>query len=101
MALDFYRLSNKEYLFGIDSQKFEQLTIIFETFRQWTGQSIDEYSDLKLTLENQQTLITIIDKYVEATDLNKDKGKISTILEFKGLLNYFFATKIELLLIGD
>lgn len=101
MALDFHRLDNNEYLFGLDDKTLDALGEIFEMFTHWTGLVIDPYGDLKLPTENQQTLITIIDKYIEKTDLNKDKAKTSTILEFKGLLKYFIRNKIDLELLGD
>ncbi|HRH48851.1 MAG TPA: hypothetical protein PLP23_08865 [Panacibacter sp.] len=101
MALDFHRLDNKKYLFGLDDKTLDALGEIFEMFTHWTGLVIDPYGDLKLPTENQQTLITIIDKYIEKTDLNKDKAKTSTILEFKGLLKYFSRNKIDLELLGD
>lgn len=101
MALDFHRLDNKEYLFGLDDKSLDALANIFETFTHWTGLVIDPHGDLKLSTENQQTIITIIDKYIESTDLNKDKTKTSTILEFKGLLKYFLNQNIDLALVGD
>lgn len=101
MALDFHRLGNREYLFGLDDQTINNLNDIFKTFTQWTGQTIDPYGDLKLSTENQKTIITIIEKYIEMTDLNKDKIKTSTILEFKGLLKYFVNNKIDLEILGD
>jgi hypothetical protein len=101
MALDFCRLDNSEYLFGLDDKHFQALSEIFETFRQWTGLVIDQYDDLTLTPENQQTLIKVIDKYIESIDLNKDKWKTSAVLEFKGVMSYFLKMGIDIELLGD
>jgi hypothetical protein len=101
MALDFHRLDNNEYLFGLDDRQFQALFEVFETFRQWTGLVIDQYDDLKLTPDNQQTLIKVIDKYIDSTDLNKDKQKTSTILEFKGIMSYFSKWGVDIKLVGD
>ncbi|TRX30284.1 hypothetical protein FNW52_20285 [Flavobacterium sp. ZT3R18] len=101
MALDFHRLDNNELLFQMENNKFEYLLEIFETFRQWTGIVIDQYGDLKLTIENQETIVKIIEKYIEITDLNKNKLKTSIILEFKGLLMFLINKKIEIELLGD
>ena len=101
MALDFCRLDNSEYLFGLDDKQFQALSEIFETFRQWTGLVIDQYDDLKLTPGNQQTLIRVIENYIDSIDLNKDKWKTSTILEFKGVLSHFLKQGIDIELVGD
>ena len=101
MALDFCRLDNREYLFGLDDKQFQALFEIFETFRQWTGLVIDQYGDLTLTPENQLTLIKVIDKYIDSTDLNKDKLKTSAVLEFKGIMSYFLKMGINIELVGD
>ena len=101
MTLDFHRLDNNEFLFGLDDQTINVLTDIFRTFTQRTGQTIDPYGDLNLSTESQQTIIAIIEKYIETTDLNKDKMKTSTILEFKGLLKHFVNNKIDLEILGD
>ncbi len=101
MALDFHRLDNNEYLFGLDDNALDALAGIFEVFTHRTGLIIDPYGNAKLSTDNQQTLIVIIEKYIEATDLNKDKARTSTILEFKGLLKYFQNNKIDLALFGD
>ena len=70
-------------------------------FAQWTGIIIDPYQRLVLSIENQKTLIQVIDKYIEATDLNTNKKKTSAIFEFKGLLYYFSSRKTDIRLIGD
>jgi hypothetical protein len=101
MALDIHRLDNNEYLFGLDSSKYEHLFDIFESYLNWTGIYIDEYGDTKLAVENQKTLIKIIDKYVENTNINLDKKKTITILEFRGMLNYFINSNISIELLGD
>lgn len=101
MALDFHRLDNEELLFSLNHKQFDALLGIFETLRQWTGIVIDEYDDVILTPENQQTLIKVIDKYIDSTDLNKDKWKTSTILEFKGVVLHFLKMNIDIELVGD
>jgi hypothetical protein len=101
MALDFHRFPNNEHLFGLDDRSLELLQVIFETFTHWTGLVIDPYGDLRMTVENQQTLITIIEKYVAVTDLNKDKAQTSVILEFRGLLKFFCRQNMDLQLKGD
>lgn len=101
MALDFHRLDNKEFLFTLTGKQFDALFEIFETFGQQTGLVIDQYDDLKLTPENQQTLIKVIDKYIDSTDLNRDKWKTSAVLEFKGVMLYFLKMGIDIELVGD
>ena len=53
MALDFHRLDNQEYLFGLDSKKLFSLCEIFTEYERWTGVHIDEYGDTKLSVKNQ------------------------------------------------
>lgn len=101
MALDFHRLDNGDFLFGLDDTQCNYLMNIFDTFTQWTGLPIDQYGDAIITTENQQTLINIINKYIDATDLNKDKNKTSAILEFKGLIIYFRNNNIDVKAKGD
>ncbi len=102
MALDFYIHNTKEYLFSLESTKFSDLAQeIFLHFKYRTGISIDEYGDTKLSVENQQTLIKIIDEYAEKTDLNINKSKTKNILEFRGLLLYFIKKGYNLELFGD
>lgn len=101
MALDFHRLDNNELLFQMDDNKFEYLFEIFETFKQWTGIVIDQYGDLKLTIGNLETIVKIIEKYIEIADLNKNKLQTSAILEFKGLLIFLLNKNIEIKLFGD
>ena len=64
MALDFHRLDNKEYLFGLDDKKYKNLDEIFTEYKNWTGVYIDPYGDTKLTIENQKMFIKIIDTYI-------------------------------------
>lgn len=101
MALDFHRLDNNQHLFGLDNNNFNLISEIFETFRQLTGIFIDQYGDTELSIEKQKILITIIDEYVEKTNLNHDKQKTVAILEFRGLLKLFTITNCDLELIGD
>jgi len=37
MALDFHRLDNSDYLFGLDAAKYNMLEEIFETLRYWSS----------------------------------------------------------------
>ncbi|WP_207534839.1 hypothetical protein [Desertivirga arenae] len=101
MALDFYRRDTQEYLFGLGDQQFHNLQEIFKEFQYRTGLIIDQYGDTVLSIENQQTLIKIIDGFIEKTDLNKDKAKTVSIIEFRGLLNYFITNRVDLQLKGD
>lgn len=102
MALDFYKLGTKERLFELNSCKYADLEKeIFIAFKHWTGLYIGEYKNSRLSVDNQKTLLKIIDEYVEKTDLNKNKEKTKTILEFRGLLSYFIEKGYELVLLGD
>jgi hypothetical protein len=101
MALDFHRLDNNEYLFGLDDNKYNLLDDIFQTYKSWTGISIDQYSDTKLSIENQKTLIKFVDDYISKTNLNEDKLKTVTVIEFKSLLTYFSNSEVDLKIIGD
>jgi len=100
MALDFHRLDN-EYLFGLEDNQFDALAEIFEEFKYRTGFVIDQYGDFKMSLENQQTLIKIVDDYIDKNDLNKNKAKTLAIIELRTLINYFSQKKIALQLKGD
>ncbi len=102
MPLDFHKLDTHEHLFALQSHEFNDLqTDIFTTFKHWTGIEIDEHGDCQLTVENQQTLIRIIDEYIEKTDLNRDKSKTKNILAFRGLLLYIVNNHWDLQLLGD
>lgn len=101
MALDFHRLDNSDYLFGLETAKYNRLEEIFETFKHWTGLAIDPYTDNRLSVDHQKVLLRIIDDYVAKTDLNKDKSKTTAILEFRGLLAYLSTNNWEIELLGD
>ncbi len=102
MPLDFHKLDTHEHLYALSHQEYNDLQAdIFSSFKHWTGIEIDEYGDCKLTIEKQQTLIRIIDEYIEKTDLNRDKNKTKNILAFRGLLLYFIKNYWDLQLLGD
>lgn len=101
MALDFFILENNEYLFGLDSSKYANLETIFESYKRKTGIYIDEYRDTLLSVSNQKVLLKIIDEYVTETDLNVNKIKTTSILEFRGLLSFFISKNYSLKLAGD
>jgi hypothetical protein len=101
MAIDFHRLDNREYLFGLDNKKFKNLDEIFTEYKNWTGISIDEYGDTKLTIENQKIVLKIIDTYIDKTNLNIDKQKTVDILEFRTLLKYFSDQNFDIEVLGD
>ena len=101
MALDFYRKDNKEHLFVLDDNQFEYLIEIFNEFKYQTGLLIDQYGDLKLTIENQKLIIKIIDNYIDKSDLNKNKAKTKTIIEFRTFLKNISKKEVELNLKGD
>lgn len=101
MALDFHRLDTNEYLFGLDDEQYNCLHDIFKIFHQWTGLEIDPYNDIQLTTENCKTLLQIIDKHVQQTDLNRDKKKVTILLGFRGLLEYFAGKNTNFKLHGD
>ena len=42
-----------------------------------------------MTVENQETIIRIIDRYINKTDLNKNKPKTLTIIEFRTFFEYY------------
>ncbi|MEQ3498646.1 hypothetical protein ABMY20_02685 [Tenacibaculum sp. SSH1-16] len=101
MALDFHRLDNQEYLFGLNDNKCKNLYEIFTEYKNWTGVLIAPYSDIKLTIENQKMFAKIIDIYIEKTNLNMDKQKIIDILEFRTLLKYFSDKNLDIKILGD
>jgi len=101
MALDFHRLDNKEHIFGLDDKQFEALSEIFEEFKYRTGLTIDQYSDFKMTKENQLAIIKIIDEYISKNDLNRNKFKTIAIIEFRLFLLLLSSKNIDLKLIGD
>ncbi|RDC65393.1 hypothetical protein [Adhaeribacter pallidiroseus] len=101
MALDFYQQNNKEPFFALEDKQFQDLAGIFNEFQCRTGLVIDQFSDAKLTIENQATIIKIIDDYIKKADLNKNKLKTVTIIEFRTHLKYSHKKKNDLLLKGD
>jgi hypothetical protein len=101
MALDFHRLDNREYLFGLDDKKYKNLEEIFNEYKNWTGIYIDEYGDTKLTIENLKIVLKIIDTYINKTNLNIDKQKTVDILEFRTLLKYFSEQNFDIEILGD
>lgn len=101
MALDFYRLDTKEYLFALDDEQLSYLSVVFATFYQWTGIEINPYRSMQLTVENCRTLLTIIEKYVHETDLNRNKKTTTSVLQFSGLLRYFSEEDVDFQLHGD
>jgi len=101
MALDFHRLNNREYLFGLDDKKYKNLDEIFTEYKNWTSIYIDPYSDTKLTIENQKMLVKIIDTYIEKTNLNTDKQKTVDILEFRAFMKYFSDQNFDIEVLGD
>lgn len=101
MALDFHRLDNQEHLFGLDGKKLSNLEEIFTEYKYWTGILIDEYGDIKLSVQNQKTLIKIIDTYIEKTNLNLDKRKTVDVLEFRALLNHYSGKNADIQISGD
>ncbi|MBP6455941.1 MAG: hypothetical protein KA275_04350 [Chitinophagaceae bacterium] len=101
MALDFHRLDNREYLFGLNDKKYINLEEIFTDYKNWTGIEIDPFSNINLFIENQKILLQIIDTYIEKSNLNVDKQKTIDILEFRTLLNYFLNKNIDLEILAD
>ncbi|MFD2562870.1 hypothetical protein [Aquimarina rubra] len=101
MALDFHRLSNNEYLFGIDDHKNNHLEEIYTEFKNWTGIYVDRYGDTNLTVDHQKLMIKIIDSYIHKTDLNVNKQKTIDIIEFRALMDYFSDKGIDLKMVGD
>lgn len=101
MALDFHRFDNHEYLFQLDGKKYNNLSEIFTGYKQWTGIYIDPYGDTILNVENQKTLIKIIDIYIEKNNLNLDKYKTVDILEFRALMTFFSGKNCDIKILGD
>ena len=101
MAVDFYRQDTSEYLFNLDDKQFAALSEIFEEFKYRTGFMIDQYSDFKLTWENQESMVKIIDGYIDKNDLNKNKKKTISVLEFRALMKFFSEKRITINLKGD
>jgi putative SOS response-associated peptidase YedK len=101
MALDFHRLDNNDYLFKLEDAELMHLSGIFETFSHYTGLVIDPYADMILTIANQETLIKIIDKYIDTANLHEDRQKTAAIAAFRGILHFFVSHKIGWKLKGD
>ncbi|WP_378174010.1 hypothetical protein [Aquimarina sp. SS2-1] len=101
MALDFHRLDNNEYLFGLDDTKYAHLEQLLIMFQQKTGINVDAYSDTILSIDHQKVILKLIDIWISDTDLNQDKPKIVTIIWFKTWLDHFSNKGIDLKLLGD
>jgi len=101
MALDIHRLDTDEYILGLNDEKYNCLSVIFEWFEKQTGIYIDPYSDTILDAKHLSFLAKLIDGYVHKTDLNLDKKRTSAILEFRGVLNIFIEKNVSLKLYGD
>ena len=101
MALDIHRLDNNEYILGLDDEYYSCLSTIFDQFKYSTGLFIDQYGKITLSVKNFEFLIKLIDKYIQNTDLNKDKKQTVKILEFRGLLNMLIKYDIPVKLYGD
>lgn len=101
MALDFHRLDTHEFLFALNDEQYNHLSERFENFRQRTGIEINPYASQQLTVDNCQTLIQIVDKYVRQNDLNRDKLKTKALIGFQGLLKFFAGKGINFKLQGD
>lgn len=101
MALDFHRLDNNEFLFGLDDAKYANMEAIFLEYRKNSGIYIDPYRDTKLTVENQKVMIKIIAAYIDKTDLNLNKQKTIDVLWFKALICYFSDKGIDIKIVGD
>ena len=101
MALDIHRLDNNEWLWAIENNQYNELSEIFEEFTRRTGLVIEQYGLLVMSTDNQKVIIKIVDKYIEKTDLNKNKKKTFTIIQFGSILQYFCNRNIDLKLVGD
>jgi hypothetical protein len=101
MALDIYIQDSNQYIFGLNDERYNCLYNIFKQFKNITGIYIDQYTDTKLDTKNIKRLIELIDRYIERTDLSKNKKETSIILEFKGLLNIFIENNYSIRLHGD
>ncbi|QKX04051.1 hypothetical protein HN014_03730 [Aquimarina sp. TRL1] len=101
MALDFHKADNNEHLFGLEDHQYANLEAIFTAFKNWSGVVIDPYGDTSLTIENQKTIVRIIDTYIHKEDLNVDKQKTIDIIEFSAMMKYFSNKGIVLKIVGD
>lgn len=80
MALDFHRLDNTEYLFGLDDSKYAHLETVFTVFKKQTGVYINMHADATLTINHQKMIVKIIDIHIKKGDLNKNKQKKQLLL---------------------
>ena len=101
MALDFHRLDNNEYLFGLDDSKYAHLEKLFVTFQEKTGIFMNPYGDITLSVGHQKVILKIIDTWISHADLNRDKQKTITITWFRAMLDYFSNKGVEMKLLGD
>lgn len=101
MAITVRGQDDDKTLFILDDRKCELLSEILETYKQWTGLVIDVYGDTKLTTENQQTLVKVIDAYISSADLNKDKQRTVFTLEMRALLSLSISNNYDLICYGD
>jgi hypothetical protein len=101
MALDIHRIDTNEYIFSLNDERYNCLSVIFEQFGYRNGREIDPYGDTIIDNGNIKLLIQLIDEYIQKTDLNKNKNQTSIILEFKGILNIFLEKNIALKFVGD
>ncbi|WP_108870049.1 hypothetical protein [Aquimarina aquimarini] len=101
MALDFHRLDNNEYLFGLDDHIYTHLEVIFTEYKHQTGIFVDPYGDTELTVDKQKIILKIIDTYINTTDLNVNKEKTIEIMWFRALISYFSDKEIIIKILGD
>lgn len=99
--LDFHHSQTKEWLFSLNEEQFFYLNDIFQSMQYRTGMMIDQYNDGKLSIENQQALVTIIDDYVAKADLNQNKEKTKQVLAFRTFMIYFVEHNVNLILLAD
>jgi len=101
MALDIHRPDTDEFIFSLNDERYNCLSVIFEWFEKPTGIYIDPYGDTILDVKCLSFLAKLIDGYVHKTDLNLDKKRTSAILEFRGVLNIFIEKNVPLKFYGD
>lgn len=101
MALDFHHTTDNELIFSLSEKQFNLLHDIFNQYFYRSGVRLDYYQDQQLRLANQQVLCKIIDDYIQQTDLNRDKKKTVTIIEFQSLLKFCIAKNYDLAVLAD
>ncbi|MDH7447636.1 hypothetical protein [Aquimarina sp. 2201CG14-23] len=101
MALDFHKFDNNEHLFGLDDKQYAHLENLFVEFKQKTGVYIDPYRDIRLSVDHQKTMLKIIDAWIYVADLNKNKLKTETVIQFKTWMDYFSNKDIDIQIVGD